>query len=276
MPLQDKSSVEINTNFPFKIQPLSLGSSILPQVTLLKYNKELKKLFIGNYLTLYALDVFGTSDKTWTIESPATDLIYENNSSSPLVLTIGKIIPSDQKLGKIHNLGTNIDVKGFSELKRPVDFNFHDLNGDGKKNLILSQFGNYGGRLSWFDEGDAAKEFVLSENPGIRKTEAYDLNNDGKLDIIALMAQAKERITLFTNNGDNSFSERKLLEFSAIKGANYFELTDFNTDGFYDLLVTNGDNRDYSNIDKPYHGIRIFLNNGKNDFKEDFFPHVRL
>jgi hypothetical protein len=46
---------------------------------------------------------------------------------------------------------------------------------------------------------------------------------------------------------------------------------DFNRDGYLDILLANGDNADYSFIVKPYHGIRIFLNNGKNVFREGFF-----
>ncbi|WP_419212921.1 FG-GAP repeat domain-containing protein [Maribacter sp. X9] len=268
---QDKSHLDIKRNFPFKAEPVFVGSSIMPQVTLLEYNEKEEKLFVGDDLSLYALDVFGTSDQTWTLESPATDLVYQENNPSPLLLTIGTVYPSDQKLGKILGLNENGQRVKFSQLKRPVDFNFHDLNGDSRKDLILSQFGNYKGKLSWFDDGDETKEHILSELPGARKTEVFDVNKDGRPDIIALMAQAREQITLFTNLGENGFEEKKLLEFPAVNGTNYFELADFNSDGFFDLLVTNGDNRDYSNIDKPYHGVRIYLNNGENDFKEEFF-----
>jgi hypothetical protein len=36
-------------------------------------------------------------------------------------------------------------------------------------------------------------------------------------------------------------------------------------------LTTQGDNADYSIVVKAYHGIRIFLNNGKNHFDEKYF-----
>ena len=39
------------------------------------------------------------------------------------------------------------------------------------------------------------------------------------------------------------------------------------------IVYVNGDNADYSMILKPYHGVRIFLNDGKNRFQEKwFFP----
>jgi hypothetical protein len=48
-------------------------------------------------------------------------------------------------------------------------------------------------------------------------------------------------------------------------------MVDFNNDGFEDILLANGDNWDYSNVDKPYQGLRIYLNDGHNNFKETFF-----
>ena len=48
-------------------------------------------------------------------------------------------------------------------------------------------------------------------------------------------------------------------------------MADFNQDGHLDILYTNGDNADYSPILKPYHGVRIFLNDGKFNFKQTFF-----
>jgi hypothetical protein len=56
-----------------------------------------------------------------------------------------------------------------------------------------------------------------------------------------------------------------------VYGSSNYEIVDFNKDGYPDLITTNGDNGDYSNIVKPYHGIRIFLNNGKYELNEKFF-----
>ena len=62
-----------------------------------------------------------------------------------------------------------------------------------------------------------------------------------------------------------------MLSFPAVFGSSYFELADFNKDGFADILYTCGDNADYSAILKPYHGVYIFLNDGKNHFKQAYF-----
>jgi hypothetical protein len=51
----------------------------------------------------------------------------------------------------------------------------------------------------------------------------------------------------------------------------YIDLKDFNGDGFMDIIYVNGDNFDYSQILKPYHGIRILENDGEDNFEEKYF-----
>ena len=85
------------------------------------------------------------------------------------------------------------------------------------------------------------------------------------------MAQAKEGIYLFTNQGAGTFSEVPLVEFQPLFGSTYFELADLNGDGFLDIRATNGDNGEYPSPFKNYHGIRIYLNDGKNQFHEAWF-----
>jgi hypothetical protein len=59
------------------------------------------------------------------------------------------------------------------------------------------------------------------------------------------MAQAKEGVYLFTNQGKGVFQETPPRGISSSVWFNYFELADFNGDGFLDILATNGDNGDY-------------------------------
>ena len=112
------------------------------------------------------------------------------------------------------------------------------------------------------------------DRPGAIKAYVRDFNQDGRPDIIVQMAQAREGIYLLYNEGGGVFRETTLLEFPPSWGSSYFEMADFNGDGAPDLLVTNGDNGDLPVLAaplKPYHGIRIYLNDGKNHFKEAWF-----
>jgi hypothetical protein len=61
------------------------------------------------------------------------------------------------------------------------------------------------------------------------------------------------------------------LRFSPIYGSSWFELLDFDHDGDDDIITVNGDNADKTNIPKPYHGLRIHLNDGNNNFTESYF-----
>ncbi|MEO8416609.1 MAG: VCBS repeat-containing protein [Ginsengibacter sp.] len=262
----------------FHAQALFIGNKKFPKTSLLKFDPATSLLYIGDAQNeLYA--VRGSNSKlvaSWKVESPPVDIDFPA-SGFPRVLCIGSISPSEKKTGSLYSLDSNQISPGetskFEKLARPVQFAEADLNGDGKKDLVICQFGNHTGKLSWFDGGDPEKEHILKLQPGARKVEIKDVNGDGKPDIIALMAQAREELTLFTNKGNNQFSEKVLYTFPPVYGVSYFELDDFNKDGHPDILVTNGDNWDLSPVRKNYHGIRILMNDGKNNFKvSHFFP----
>jgi hypothetical protein len=85
------------------------------------------------------------------------------------------------------------------------------------------------------------------------------------------MAQGDEGVFIYYNEGAGTFKEEKVIGFPPVYGSNYFQLFDFNGDGFMDILTTQGDNADYSIVFKPYHGIRIFLNDGQNHFTQKIF-----
>ncbi|MBS1748851.1 MAG: VCBS repeat-containing protein [Bacteroidetes bacterium] len=259
----------------FDVSRISPGEKPLPQTTLLKFNPMARQLYVGDaQKVLYVLDSNFNTHYTWFAESPPVDIDFPPNAF-PRLLTIGEFSPSDQKKGKMYSLdsadtpaSTDIYIQS---LQRPVQFAAADLNMDKKEDLIVCAFGNNEGQLAWYDNFQTDKEHVLSPMPGARKVVVLDFNRDGKPDIMALMAQAREQLSIFYNEGNGQFSEKKILEFPPVFGVSYFELADFNKDGFPDILLTNGDNWDYSPIPKNYHGIRIYLNDGHNNFSEAWF-----
>ncbi len=164
----------------------------------------------------------------------------------------------------------------FSSLRRPVQITSCNLNKDGNEDFLVCEYGNLKGGLSWF-EGTGNMQFkkhVLREVPGAIKAWLKDYNNDGLTDIYALFAQGDESIILFINKGNGEFEEKRLLRFPPVNGSSYFELADFNKDGFQDILYTCGDNADFSPILKPYHGVYIFINDGKDGFRQKYFFHI--
>jgi hypothetical protein len=110
--------------------------------------------------------------------------------------------------------------------------------------------------------------------PGARKVIIRDIDNNGKDDILALVSQGDEKIIALLNQGDFKFRLNTLLQFPPVYGSSYFDVSDFNGDGKFDILYTNGDNADYSMVRKPYHGVRIYLNNGTNEFTLSWFYNM--
>jgi hypothetical protein len=269
-----KADVAIdNSIMPFTPQYISIGDPGYPMVTMLGFNDYTNELYIGDFDNLYSLNKTWELTGQWKLNSPATHIEFQINRA-PLVLTIGHFGPSDQDLGILSVLYPSDDNSRnvyIDNLKRPVYFVTGDLNGDKKRDVVVCNFGNYQGKLSWFDDCNPQKEHILSSLPGSRRAIIKDLNHDGQPDIIALMAQAFEKVSVFYNKGNDVFEEETAVEFPPVYGVSYFELTDINKDGFDDILVSNGDNWDLSAIDKPYHGFRIYLNDGKNKFSESFF-----
>jgi hypothetical protein len=259
----------------FEPKLIKFDDKALPQTTLLKYDKRRGQLYVGDAQNdLYILDKKLRISDSWQIESPATDIDFPRNGS-PRLLTIGVFSPSDQKLGRLASLDTAkvLPENGvfIEALPRPVQFATADLNMDGHEDVVICGFGNHTGKLSWYDGMNPSKEHILKSLPGARCAVIQDLNNDNKPDITVLMSQSYEQVSIFYNEGNGAFSEKKVLDFPPVFGVSYFEMIDFNKDGFQDILLVNGDNWDLSPINKNYHGIRLFLNDGEDNFKQSFF-----
>jgi hypothetical protein len=197
------------------------------------------------------------------------------NGTNLEALAMGVLYPSDEKRGGLtaQNIYTKKSFTILDKLQRPVYAEYADLNNDRLEDIVVCEFGNSFGQLSWFENTSHNKysKHVLRALPGSVRTQIADLNRDGKPDIVALMAQGDEGIFIYYNKGNGQFEEKRVLEFPASYGSNYFELTDFNKDGYPDILATNGDNGDYPPILKPYHGIRIYVNDGHGNFNEKLF-----
>lgn len=247
-----------------------------PLTTLVHIDSLNKKVYFGDggagkvFVTNGALAVIDS----FTTSAGPTD-IHPGKITS--VVALVSITPSNAPSGKLEMVKAgDFPVTIIGNLRRPVQATYADLNGDGKEDIVMSEFGFRQGALSWFEndgKGNYTKH-ILRALPGAIRTEVNDFNKDGKPDIIVLMAQADEGVFIYYNEGNGQFREDRVLSFPPSYGSNYFQLFDFNGDGFMDILTVNGDNADYSVIFKPYHGIRIFYNNGKNKFEEKYFLPV--
>ena len=201
-----------------------------------------------------------------------------STESATWYLSMGVLYPSDESAGKlvIKEKGSKMTHTILDSLQRPVHIEYADLDGDRLEDIILCEFGNTAGKFSWLKNtgNNTYQQKVLRGLPGAIRSEVIDADSDGLLDLVVLMAQGDEGIFIYYNKGNGNFQEQRVLQFSPSFGSNYFELADVNNDGFPDVLATNGDNGDYPAILKPYHGIRIYMNDGKYNFKESIFLPV--
>ena len=253
----------------------------IPTTTMVHIDSATHKLYVGdaNSKTLNILSADGKLESSFAVDSGPVSLLRRPDGL--FVTLIGDVHPSDLTRGKLLLLqpapgGVRKSTEILTQLHRPTDLVAVDLNGDGREDLLITQYGNTLGHFSWFENLGHGKyeEHILIDRPGAIKAYVRDFNQDGRPDIIVQMAQAREGIYLLYNEGGGVFRETTLLEFPPSWGSSYFEMADFNGDGAPDLLVTNGDNGDLPVLAaplKPYHGIRIYLNDGKNHFKEAWF-----
>ncbi len=247
-----------------------------PVTTLVQIDTAKKKVWFadGGANKAFMLNSsFQTADSLTVLTGTVTRNDINNETS---FLSMGTLKPSDEKLGKLSVVKNKKTQLIIDSLRRPVHITYADLNNDGQQDMVICEFGFREGGLSWYENtgNHQFRKHVLRPITGAIRSEVYDLNKDGKPDIIAMMAQGDEGVFIYYNEGNGKFREERILQFPPVYGSIYFQLVDYNRDGFMDVLTVNGDNADYSLSLKAYHGIRIFLNNGKNKFEEKLFLPV--
>jgi hypothetical protein len=240
--------------------------------TYLEFKSDLNKLILGDMggemLTYtYPEEV----ESQGYFDSPL--VAYEEVADTTYVTTIGNIHPSAISKGRAYQIQGGDTLVMEQLLLRPVHTLAEDLNQDGSVELVISEFGNLTGELSLFIKNPSSgydKKTLLNQ-PGTIRVVSEDMDKDGRMDLIALTSQGDESITILFQKEDLYFEARKVLRFSPIYGSSWFELIDYDSDGDLDLVTVHGDNADKSYVHKPYHGMRLHINDGDNNFKEVFF-----
>ncbi len=254
-------------------------SFIRPSLTtMVRVHPETGNLWLGHrFRSLFVLDSkqgFKQLDSIATPVAPV-EIKWRSNGNFEL-LSMGLMDPANDSIGVLQTY-TPLNKTWASnplreKLMRPVHVEFADFNADGTEDQVIAHFGNHLGKLSLYLSGSTGfEEVILKSDPGARRTIGVDFDEDGDLDILALMTQAKESIILFENEGNGKFRERVLLAFQPAFGSSDFRYEDMTGDGKPDLILVNGDNADQSQILKYYHGVRIFENEGKGKFTESWF-----
>jgi hypothetical protein len=157
--------------------------------------------------------------------------------------------------------------------KNPIWIAVGDFNGDGRKDLVVSDFANRqtGGSgsvsvLLGHGDGTFQTPVTLSAGNLPFAVAVGDFNSDGKLDF--MVSDVNRGVFLFLGNGDGSFQTPTIVGAGTNPAA--IAVADLNGDGKLDLAV--GNQQDPSGSFNG--GVSVLLGNGDGTFKTPVFYAV--
>ncbi len=193
-----------------------------------------------------------------------------------LVSVLGMLFPNNDQIGSIvylENIG-NMSFKKhvlIENIARVSDVRAGDMNGNGRLDLVVAQFGYDDGETRWMENlGNLKfKSHILQSLSGPVNVDIHDFNDDGHLDFVVLVSQEWEEIYIFLNDGLGNFTPRLIWGSpNSDFGSSSINLVDINLDGNMDILYTNGDAFDYiPPRPRPWHGIQWLENKGDMNFQ---------
>jgi hypothetical protein len=108
---------------------------------------------------------------------------------------------------------------------------------------------------------------TLDERAGALHVPTADLDGDGRIDFVTLLAQQHETVVAFLNRGAGAFEKKTIFAArTPAWGSTGIDLVDFDGDGDRDVLMTNGATLDDATV-KPWHGVRWLENQGRFPFE---------
>lgn len=194
-----------------------------------------------------------------------------------VVASMSVVFPNNDRIGTVFIL-ENDGAQHFTphtvleHTERVTDVRVADLNGDGRPDLVLAQFGYDQGCVSWLENtgNGTYKRHVLLELSGAINVCVADFDGDHRPDVAALLSQQWEEIHVFLNQGGGNFSPRRIWgSTNEDYGSSGLSVCDLNRDGRPDLLYTNGDGFGPAATPgpRPWHGLQWLENAGDGNFR---------
>lgn len=194
-----------------------------------------------------------------------------------LVGSMSVVFPNNDLIGAVFIL-ENDGRQNFTphlvldHTSRVTDVRAADLNGDGRMDLALGQFGYDQGEISWLEATGPwqYRRHVLLELSGAINVVIADFNGDFKPDIVALISQQWEEVHLFENDGKGNFKSRIIFgSTNEDYGSSGLVVSDLNRDGRPDVIFTNGDGFGPAATPgpRPWHGVQWLENTGDGNFR---------
>lgn len=259
---------------------LLMSPQDVPMTSLVRFDSTSRTIITGDALlgTLSLYDLKGAAIETIDIGGPPS--CVEVRPGAWYVTNMGKLLPHDSAAGSLLRITRQgaryVVTKLIDSLRRPTHVASADLNADGRDDLIVCEYGNMLGRLGWYESrGTGWRYHELAATPGAIRTFVRDLNADGRPDVVALMAQAREGVFAFMNRGKGRFEQVELVTHPPSYGSSSFSFADVDNDGTSEMLVTAGDNGDYLMPPyKPYHGIYVYDQQKRGPWKRREWRHL--
>jgi hypothetical protein len=205
--------------------------------------------------------------------------VDEDGIQDLLIADLGQFFPAD------HHDGAVIWLRGLGKGKfgafwldgwpRVADVEAADFNNDGKNDLAVAAFGwRKTGSVSILENRSTNASqpsfttHTIDPRAGAIHIIPVDLDHDGKMDFVTLLAQEHETVLAYINKGNFSFEQKVIYAAPHPNwGSSGIQLVDLDGDGDLDVLLTHGDTFD-DGIVKPYHGIQWLENTGTYPFVE--------
>ena len=255
-------------------------SDVIPMTTFVHYDTSRRSIVLGDGMTnaVHLTNVDGRILQSIQIPGPPSAIAVRNDRW--YITNMGKLLPHDSAVGSLVEItwdGSAAKTRVvLDSLRRPTHVIVEDLNGDGRPDFLICEYGNLIGQFGWYEVLRNGKIVYhqLSPLPGALRAIVRDVNGDKRPDILVQMAQARESLVMYINQGKGRFSADVILEFPPSRGSSSFQLVNGDSDADLELLYTAGDNGDYDIPPyKPYHGVYIF-DNTPSGWKQSFFQRM--